>query len=419
MYIDALEVLEHLSSTKDKEEMIRGALKWDTDLLAVFDATYRFDRKFFIKQLPELSEPAPYIGGHLPQFLELLNRLETRSVTGDAARAQVKALLDQCTPTERKWFQRILLKDLRVGVGISTVNKAGANIPEFEVMLAKDGKECKKVDDIIKKGVFVSKKFDGYRCLAVVKNGVATLYTRNGKEYENFPTIEEALVNACKNLQGTVVFDGEIMSDDFQSMQKSAFASKRGTTVGDVKYHIFDWIPGVEWETQKFTTKASQRFSLLSDFFVNHVKSPLLIEVEHEFVESKELVLKYERQYLAEGYEGAMVLPDIPYYLGRKSNAMMKFKTMLSMDCEVNGIYEGTGKYAGMMGGFHLIQENGERCDCGSGFTDQDRQDMFACPESVIGRIVEIKYQNLSDDKVMRFPIFVRFRDNGAGSGKI
>lgn len=411
MYLDTLELLEHFPGSKDKESLIAKSIQWDTDLPLVLDAALNFSRKYFLKQLPTLVEPAPIIGGHLPELLELLKRLETRQVTGDAAKAAVKELFDRCTTLERKWFQRILLKDLRCGFGISTCTNAGVNIPEFEVQLAKDAKKCKKLNEIIKKGVWVSKKFDGYRCLAVVEDGVATLYSRNGVVYENFPTIQQSLVNACAGRTDVVVFDGEIMSDNFQSMQQSAFASKRQTTVGDVKYHIFDWIPGVEWETQKFAMKAGERFKKLDEFF-GQVTSPLLVKVDHEWSEDINHILKLERDFLALGYEGAMVINDIAYYLGRKSNAMLKFKTMLSMDCKILEVCEGEGKYQGTLGSLKLSQENGKICSVGSGFSDEERDQIWRNPSAAIGRTAEIQYQNLSDDGVMRFPVMKRYRDD-------
>jgi DNA ligase-1 len=419
MYLIALEGLEAATGSKSKEEWLEIALK-DPDMHKIFDATYNFSRKFFIKQIPELSEAVSDIGGHLSEFLDLLNKLEKRTVVGDAARLAVKTLLDQCSFLERKWFTRILLKDLRCGVGISSVNKVGFKIPEFEVMLAKDGKSCKTLNTMIKKGVWVSKKLDGYRCLAIVEDGQATLFTRQGKQYENFPQIEKALLEACKNASGPLVLDGEIMSNDFQSIQKSAFASKRGTTVGDVCYHIFDLIPHDEWSSQQFTTTAARRFHNLTDFFKSpNIDGQKLKLVEHTLHNNLDDIVKLEQQFISEGFEGAMVLPDIPYYLGRKSNTMLKFKTMLTMDCVVTGHYLGEGKYENTLGGLIVQQENGKECRVGSGFIDQERDDILNDITNVVGRTIEVKYQNLSDDGVMRFPIFLRFRDQGASSGKI
>ena len=38
---------------------------------------------------------------------------------------------------------------------------------KIKVMLATDSKKCKKLKEIISRGVYVSPKLDGFRCLAV------------------------------------------------------------------------------------------------------------------------------------------------------------------------------------------------------------------------------------------------------------
>jgi ATP-dependent DNA ligase len=92
---------------------------------------------------------------------------------------------------------------------------------------------------------------------------------------------------------------------------------------------------------------------------------------------------------------------------------MLKFKTMLSMDCRVEGIYEGENRNAGRLGGLSVRQENGKSCDVGSGFTDSDRESIFHNSSSVLGRTCEVKYQELTPDGIMRFPIFIRWRNMG------
>jgi DNA ligase 1 len=82
-------------------------------------------------------------------------------------------------------------------------------------------------------------------------------------------------------------------------------------------------------------------------------------------------------------------------------------------------MYEGTGKYEGMMGGLTVIQDNNKICDVGSGFTDEDRKWMWENKDQVIGRIAEVSFQEMTNDDIMRFPIFKRWRDSGSNSGKI
>jgi DNA ligase-1 len=109
-----------------------------------------------------------------------------------------------------------------------------------------------------------------------------------------------------------------------------------------------------------------------------------------------------------------MLLPDIPYYLGKKSNKLLKLKTMQSQDCRVVGFYEGEKgtRNEGTLGGLELIQENEKTCNCGTGFSDEDRSYIWNNRSEFVGRIAEIKYQELTEDGVMRFPVFMRWRND-------
>lgn len=405
-----------LISGKNEKRKILQDNKDDKRLGELLDAGLNFFRKFYIHKwtMPRLSI-APITDQH-DAFLALLNKLENRQITGNEARGQVEAFFNNCDDIQRDIYSSIIRKDLKAGFSVDTAAEFFP-IPTFDVMLATDGKKCKKLNEIISKGVYVSPKLDGYRCLAVIDQGEVTLYSRNGSVFSNFPSIEASLLKSFPN--HSFVLDGEIISDDFQAMQKTAFADKRGTSVGDVKYNVFDFIMMDQWKSGNFKTLKSNRYATIQS--IQHLFGPEVVAVSQELANTVEKVLELEVLYMSQGYEGAMVLPDIPYYKGRSANKLMKFKTMLSQDCTITGMYEGEARsrLEGVMGGLELIQENGAKCECGTGFSDEDRKFMFNNQDKVIGRIAEIKYQELSKDGVMRFPVFVRFRDNGPGTGKI
>ena len=403
-----LQSLEEVSGKNDKATILNDN-KHNQKLFELLDAGLNFFRKFHINKFEVLSCTDNDIDRH-KDFLFLLLALQNRDITGNDAKNTVETFLRSCNKEQQKWYSRVLQKDLKIGVSVKTAAKY-FDIPTFDVMLATDGKKCKKLGHIIESGVYASPKLDGYRCLAVIADGSVTLYSRNGSVYSNFPQVEEELLNKFKC---DVVLDGEIMSDDFQSMQQSAFASTRGTTVGDVKFHVFDFIPYSEWQTGKFKMKKSDRLTLLNkmDKVIKGCKNIVL--VDQEKTSSIDRVLQLEKQYMALGYEGVMVVPDIPYYKGRKSNRLMKFKTMLSQDCEIVGFYEGTAgtRNEGRLGGLVLKQENGLTCECGSGFSDDDRDYIWNNQSEFLGRLAEIKYQELTNHDVMRFPIFMRWRND-------
>jgi DNA ligase-1 len=427
-FMNALEVLEQLESTSGsnaKKEIIKQH-SGNPRLQELLDAALNFKRKFHVKKFNENMLPKNYqvsLDLHVA-FMSLLDRLEKREITGNQAVTAVEEFMNYCGNDTTKWYARVLRKDLKVGVNVSTVNDCGISVPVFDVQLAKDGGKCKKVEEIVRKGSFASFKLDGYRCVADVRNGTVTLYSRNGTVYENFPQIEEAVLAAFGD--HNIVLDGEIMSNDFNSMQQSAFASKRGTTVGDVCYHIFDCIPVLEWDNDKFVSRAAERYSLLDKLFAAStcegiLDNSKLTVVPHFPIRSVDEIYEKEKQFIELGYEGLMLNPNIPYYRGKPSNKMLKFKTMHSMEATVTGCYEGREgtKYVGTLGGLNVLQENEVTCDVGSGFDDEQRNWIWQNQEKVVGRVIEVKYQELTPDNRMRFPIFMRWRDLGAGTGKI
>lgn len=420
---EALNLIESTSSTKDKQALVTkyGSQREFKELIS---AALNYKKKYYVNKFDVV--PAAKSAMSHKEFTELLDKLSSRTLTGHAAIHAVEDLMSKCDDNQAKWYSRIIRRDLRAGFGVDMANEAGMNIPSFEVMLAKDGKEYKKLEQLLKsKRCYASPKLDGYRCFAVIDgyDNTVTLMTRNGEIFENFPSIEKSLGELCFNTNRMYVLDGEIMSDDFNSMQKTAFASKRGTSVGDVKYHVFDMIPHEELESNLFTTVTSKRLEDLNKFFelVTELKVSNLVLVDQVLVSSKQDILDLEMKYIAMGYEGVMLKPDIPYYMGKKTGAMMKFKTMKSMDCEVIGMYEGEKRNSGRMGGLTVRQEDGHTiCDVGSGFDDAERDELWkpSSKTEVLGRLVEIKYQELTPDGVMRFPIFMRWRDGGKGKKK-
>lgn len=404
-----LEQLQGTSGKNDKVALLKSSIG-NTNLCELFDAVFNYKRKFFMKKWRQLCAPRPpYTSASHEEFIGLLNKLEGREVTGNAAISLVEDFFRRCDREQQDWYSRILRQDLKIGVNIDTLIKSGYNIPIFEVQLASDGKKCKRVQDLLKKGLYASRKYDGYRCIAVIEDGECTLMSRNGSVYENFPSIKKELEELLPI--GHYVFDGEIMSDDFNAMQRTAFAAKRGTAVGDVKYHIFDYIPHSEWISDKFVSVYTERREKLKDIFNNQFSNCTnLVLVESTKVNSLEEIYNLEAKYIEDGFEGVICNPDIPYYRGRPANSMLKFKTFKSMDCPIVECLVGTGRNSARLGKVLVRQENGNLCEVGSGFTDEERDWIWENSNNVIGSIIEVKYQELTPDGIMRFPVKMRYR---------
>lgn len=402
-------ILEQLESTSSKliKQQILTANSSNLELVDILDAVLNYRRRFFMKKWK--VQPKENTASHT-EFKALLQSLENRDVTGNAAIQATEAFFSRCSPEQVKWYTRTLQQDLKIGISVDTAIKCGFDIPKFEVQLATDGHKCKRLKEILP-GSKASRKLDGYRCIAVVNRGEVVLYSRNGTEYENFPLIKQILSDSFPEDQ--LVLDGEIISNNFNAMQQTAFASKRGTAVGDVVFNVFDFIPYEEWRSDKFNTKHQIRIEMLREALTPLLSSPHIRLVEHIDISSYDQVLDLERTFISQGFEGVMINPNIPYYRGRKANSMLKFKTMLSMECRVIDFYEGEvdTKHRGSLGGLIVIQEdNGQECRIGSGFSEEERSWIWQNKESVKSRILEAKYQELTPDGKMRFPTKFRWR---------
>jgi len=285
------------------------------------------------------------------------------------------------------------------------------------VMLATDAKKCKRLEEIVKEGVLISPKLDGYRCLAILDEGNCYLYSRNSHLFKNFPTIEVELSRCFPS--DRYVFDGEIMGENgtFKEVQENAFAEKRLSNTCKLNYNIFDMIDFNEWNDKDFIEGALDRYAKLSSV-MSKIKSSIIKIVPHVTDNKLSNILAMEKTFVRQGYEGAIICPvNEPYYQGRRSNKLMKLKTMISQDCVVTDFTEGMGKYKGILGNIIVTQENGMICEIGTGFTDDERKEIWNNKDNYKGRIVEIKYQELSGIGIMRFPVFVRWRDTKETKG--
>ena len=374
---------------------------------------------FGVKQVPESEKDGK--GLSWADFKKAANLLIDREKTGHAARDLIIDLIDSSKKDQwNNWYRRILIKDLRCGVSEKTVNNVAKKmdldfkVPVFSCMLAHDGAKHPKK---IKGDCLVEYKYDGVRVLAIVKNGRATLYSRNGKIFNNFPHIENAL---SKSEYNNFVFDGEVMSDDFQALMKQVYR-KSGAKTDDAYLALFDLLPLKEFNNGKSKLNSIERkeeLNKLSKTFDNVIKlvDYEIINFDNEDGQNKFLAMNKEA--LDKGFEGLMIKPNDNYYECKRSHAWLKIKPFIEVTLKVVDIQEGSGKHAGKLGAFQVEGEDDGKffsLSVGSGLTDDDREKFWSAKDRLIGRMVEIRADAITqsiegEHFSLRFPRFKNFR---------
>lgn len=351
------------------------------------------------------------------ETIDLLTLLSRRYLTGYAAQDAVSKHLGRLWFDERKAFRRILLKDLRAGFTATTVNSIFPHtIPVFSCQLALSEMPCLSE---IKYPVFVEPKYDGVRTIAYIVDGRVTLFSRNGKIFENFEEIEKVLPRYVQN----AVLDGEVISPSgFAALMTRAKAKRGAATDVPIQYRIFDAIPPVEWDQQRCTLPLNQRKSWLAARLQVDAgnKDGLIAMTPYYLANDASAVESIYRDFVEAGLEGAMIKDPEGFYTYKRNKTWMKLKPFKTVDLQVTEVIEGTGKYAGVMGALFCCGEHKGHplfSEVGSGFTDEQRATIWNNRKEVIGRTVEIRYQEISkalgsETYSLRFPTFVRFRDD-------
>ena len=414
-----IQALEADSSTLAKQQILKDNIN---NAEFIEGSTMCLDPlvTFGVKQVPITDTMGS--GVSWDDFKLLANELINRELTGYAARDAIQTMADNSTIDQwNDWYRRILIKDLRCGTGAKLFNKVQKDtIPLFGCMLAHDGaKHPKKIAG----ECFIEYKYDGVRVIAIVQNGDATLYSRNGKLLENFPHINEAL--SKPEFEG-LVFDGEVMSEDFQTLMKQVHR-KEGAQTEDSYLAVFDMLTLAEFNEGGTTMSAidrRDRLTQLSSLFNYRIQLVEATLVNLDLDEGQAQFKAMNKLALEEGYEGLMIKPAHDGYKCKRSHAWLKIKPFIEVTLTVVGVEEGTGKNAGMLGAF-IVEGNDDgknfHLNVGSGLTDDMRKDVWAVKDAVIGQLVEIRAdaatqsQDADDVWSLRFPSFKTFRGFAVG----
>ena len=427
-----IRVLEDHSSRLDKEGIIDAEAKDNnTELFEGFCMALDNLYTFGVKKVPTHGGPD---GQGLPwaAFKELAHLLYTRELTGHDARDAIELALSASTQKQwNDWYRRILIKDLRCGVSEKTVNKvlkAYPNIksvPVFECMLAHDGANHEKK---ITGKKLLEPKLDGVRVITVInaENHTCTMYSRNGKELENFSHITKAIEANIGLFDRNMILDGEMVSSSFQALMKQVHR-KSDVQSEDARLMLFDIIPLSEFQRGESVLGQKRRSNLLRSMkaVFDKVGSIDIIpqtEVDLDSYVGELEFKQYNKDAIEAGFEGIMIKDINAPYECKRSVSWLKMKPFIEVSLEITDVEEGTGKNVGRLGALVCsgIDEGRDiRVNVGSGLSDADRTEFWANRDSLNRQIVEVRAdavtQNQDGTYSLRFPRFLRFRGFAAG----
>ena len=356
---------------------------------------------------------------------EILEFLQEPKINKDLSQNNIQEYVNDTY--EYAWFVGpIVDRELKLGIGNSLLKKTN-----YEPMLAKRYEGALPYS---KEGYAITEKLDGNRCIGRFENGVWIFTSRNGK-----------IMNVNFDMSGLdvdYVYDGEVLSPEQTELSKQIFdAFKQREITG--KMMILSNNDDISTTNFNSTSGIINRHTLDKKLIYNifDIQDEELSYQHRRYLlngmkpESKDVrilpVLTYQKDdenlqdYLtfvtSMGGEGIMINALNAKYEHKRTDKLLKFKKVQTMDMKVIGYFLGTGKYEGVIGSLRVeVRDNDKiyRCNVGSGLTDVQREYFVTHTNELIGKIVEVGYFSVCQDiqnkgtnvYSLRFPRILKFR---------
>ena len=377
---------------------------------------------FYIRKIPTYTHHTDEEQqSTLEQALGNLYYLSSREVTGNAAIEHLRFILGSLEPSEAKVIERIIQKDLKCGVQVSTANAVWSGlIKEYPVMLC-SGFDQKLVDKV-QFPALVQTKMDGMRFNAIVRDGKVEYRSRNGKEIQLLGNLDNDFVA----MAGIVdcVFDGELLVVgatgvlDRQTGNGILNKANKGTISASeaemVRATVWDVIPYAYFVDGHCPTPYGTRMESLNVMVDTHQPEKVSLVDSWEVDNYEEAKTLFEG-LLADGQEGIILKDRRGVWEDKRAKHQIKFKGELECDLKIVAVEEGTGKYAGLLGAIICESADGVvKVNVGSGFNDDHRKNLWK--ENLVDKIVAVKYnariKNKQGEESLFLPIFVEIRDD-------
>lgn len=416
--VKIIKELEGVSSTKGKEHILR--INSDNEILKkVLYYTYS-DMQYGIKKTTvkkmDFLPDEEYMWINIWKMFE---DLSNSNINNDLVKKVSNTIGFFNDKEQQDLLIRMLLKDLRIGMNVKSINKAIPNlIPTFEVMKASSYDEKNSIifnKKAKKEGYMMMIKYNGIRGEIIKQDDKITVKSRQNKIVEGFYELNEAF----KNMPNGYLYEGEILAvGDFKTSKEQfketdKIYSTKGKKVG-LMIRLFDLIPINDFNKGVWEEKAKDRKDMLKKMIEKN-NNPLVqfADIIYEGKDTDIIQSKLEGVSKDGVNEGLMVMLNNGIYESKRVKQILKCKLWQTADLEVIGLKE-SNENPNTLGSL-ILDFNGREQGC-AGISDELKQLWWDNPKLIIGKIIECKYKEITEDKngnkALQFCTFIRVRND-------
>lgn len=353
-------------------------------------------------------------------FTELFEYLLDNNTGSDAVISNIQEFLASYDEDMQDFFVSIITKSAKLGSDVKTINKVfGKNfIPAWEVQ------QSYTIENYsLKEGEWfaLTEKLNGVR--GTYYSG--RIISRQGKD---FTGLEHIISDISKlfDVPEDWVIDGELirknidgLSDNENFRIGTGLLAKDEGDKSSIMFVVFDFLPKPEFDEgiSELTYKKRHEglVSLQNKINTLGLTNITVVKTLYEGNDVS-MIDHYLNLMVRDDKEGLMLNRDSKYAC-KRHNGILKVKRFYTIDLLVTDVQEGSGRIKGKLGAF-VVDFKGNAINVGSGMTDEQRESFWKVKDELIGRVIEVKYKEVSSDKKtglssLQFPIFVALREEG------
>ncbi len=439
---EILNEIANESSTKQKMEILNQHK--DNELLKrVLYLACSKRVKFFIKQIPEYESVDDAKLWTLDHALNMLSSISERKVTGGDAIEYLKNLLSSVSADDAYIIERIIGKDLKIGMGTSNINKVIPSMVEKTPYMGCVPFDPKKAKKLFESGVHcVSEiKADGRYCNVIIRGGELEMESRAGEPSfigdcpltQELASFDDCVLNGelvMKNLSrlesngilaSIIDYQTKLLTrTDAENLKKvETFQKEKGMSIKEalalVQLKVWDVIDIDSYYLAKSDVKRSDRLNELKNMLD---ESDNVLIVEHRFVKSYEEAIAHFVEALERGEEGTVLKSLDGVWANGKPSHQIKMKVEFELDLEVVGFNYGNKgtKNEFVISSVSCISSCGKLTARAQGINEDKMKFITENQNELLGKIAVVKCNGLSSNSSggnsVFYPSLIEFRDD-------
>lgn len=419
-------ILDEIAAVSGKIDKIKVLSKYkDNELLKkVIYLAHSPRVKFFIKQIPEYVKEDFELNMPLEQAFLTLESISSRKVTGGEASLVLQCLLNSVSVDDAYVIERIIDKNLKIGMD-SSINKVIPKlIEETPYQGAKSFSE-KGALKLFEKGkaVMSQVKADGTYRNAIIRTGDVELISRQGevstlvntKFLTELSNLDDCVLNGELTIDGIkrTVANGIVSSvmDIFEKADErgpeetakkiTAFEAKHGNlqdTLDKMRFSVWDMISVDEYFDAKSDVEYHTRFNNLKKALESNDFENVEL-IENRFIRTYEEAMDHFLDTQSRGLEGTIIKSSHAGWKDGKPTYQIKMKLEMDMDLRIIGFNYGNKgtKNENVISVLQLESECGKLKTAPGGMTEAMMADITERQGELLGTVVQIRCCGLSE----------------------